>query len=563
MFPVPSRGRDLEEAQPRIIARESKDDHAADGETSLPSKDLLRELEKVASPPEEHSLDGVKEPEIGSAASVAPEESDEVPVEKEQSESREDATVKLEEAAVSEESELAAEVSGEVPVEKKGESELASEEAKFPDATSISKDEAEAIPPSKDLVQELEKLSVSTETPDVPKLKDQESELAAPVAQKESGKVTAEKEEDAALVSPEIPSRTVVKAETPSEDEDAYEEANEDHEVEDDEPGVPEESSNGEPTEGETSPLAVSSTVFEEPKREEDTVAVSGAPKEANKVGSDEMIFSSEEKELSLHESNTEEANASTAAIVEDNSVDSNGAASLEEPTFSVAPEQASREVVLSANDSEPSPVESPDIVSKDVAEKREQESASSINLKESPMDLKFENDAVIPSPAKKYTALKAVDADIPPLKSETTGSDGTTEEESKITQNVIEKSVVEPQAENGDWDADEEDDEDENDDEDDDEDEEVDVDMDTAKALAELANAVSGKSGRFIEHQGRVLLFAPDCVLTFHAVCSRVFVFPFCCRVSHLSCFSLLLGPSLFFYLDVGRLFRLYFSLK
>nr|A9SY65.1 RecName: Full=Translocase of chloroplast 108, chloroplastic; AltName: Full=108 kDa chloroplast outer envelope protein [Physcomitrium patens] len=81
-----------------------------------------------------------------------------------------------------------------------------------------------------------------------------------------------------------------------------------------------------------------------------------------------------------------------------------------------------------------------------------------------------LEDPEVVPSPAKMYTALKAVDGDMPVLKSEN-GNDGDTD-----------ANTADEDNENDEDDVDEDEDED-------------DADMDTAKALAELA-MTAGKSG-------------------------------------------------------------------
>nr|A9SV59.1 RecName: Full=Translocase of chloroplast 101, chloroplastic; AltName: Full=101 kDa chloroplast outer envelope protein [Physcomitrium patens] len=103
-----------------------------------------------------------------------------------------------------------------------------------------------------------------------------------------------------------------------------------------------------------------------------------------------------------------------------------------------------------------------------------------------------IEGPAVVSSPAKMYTALKAVDDEMPPLKSENKAVVETEKVESKPRG----FSAIDFAEEDGDSDADAEDEDDEDDEDDDeDDDDEDDKDMVTAKALAELANASGKKS--------------------------------------------------------------------
>ena len=131
----------------------------------------------------------------------------------------------------------------------------------------------------------------------------------------------------------------------------------------------------------------------------------------------------------------------------------------------------------------------SPEVSEVRIVEEGKVEEADSAVAKEDLSKDVVEDSGVVPSPANLYTALKAVDDELPALKSE----NGNVAETEDVQSKSRGFSAVDFTGEDGDSDADAEDEDEENDDDDDEDEDET--DMDTAKALAELANAV-GKSG-------------------------------------------------------------------
>lgn len=119
--------------------------------------------------------------------------------------------------------------------------------------------------------------------------------------------------------------------------------------------------------------------------------------------------------------------------------------------------------------------------------ETKAEETADSAALKEELSKEDVEGPAAVPNPAKLFSALSAVDNELSALKS----GNGDVAETENVQ--VKPRSFSAADFTGDDSDADAEDEDDENDDDDDDDEDET--DMDTAKALAELANAV-GKSG-------------------------------------------------------------------
>lgn len=173
--------------------------------------------------------------------------------------------------------------------------------------------------------------------------------------------------------------------------------------------------------------------------------------------------------------------------------------ASKVQSALSTASESAEQE----STDSTSGPIAVAEKLSPEIAEVRIVEEAnveepdSTISTEELSKEVVGDS-GVVPSPANLFTALKAVDDDLPALKSE----NGNVVETENVQSKPRGFSAVDFTGEDGDSDADAEDEDEENDDDDDeDDDDEDETDMDTAKALAEFANAV-GKSGNLMfEH--------------------------------------------------------------
>ena len=529
--PVTTGGAAEEGALPRIIARESRDEDEV--ETSGPSKDLIRELEKLDATRtrQEPQQEEYKPPAVSATAEDEPEDASPPALEEDMGEATsvkdEPQTPAIEEAVKVDEPETPATedaVKADEPETPATEETLKADEpetAEAPVTQEVSKDGPERAA-SSSLLYELEKLNASRPQSAIPEdvltIERNAEEISTPDAPESADEVPTENVQDSSMSPPhasqdapktqesssDVPERAASSSllyelekmnasraqsaapeNAPAEEENAEVSA----------PSAPEEADEV-ATEKESSleSLGTSQEPDEsaaEKESEESTPEVLNAPEAPMEIATQkspgsatgEDIFEDSQEDHPVEEEDERVSGAQPSMVSEDKPTED------ETTPLAVAPsvfEQSANDNV-GTEESKQDAETVPEAATEGVAAKEEEGPVFSRDLKQLPKEV-TEDPAVVPSPAKLYTALKAVDTDTPIVESETLDAKEVTDEEVKAPISATEEAVGVPLAANGDSDADVEDE--------DDEDDEGEIDMDSAKVLAELTNTV-GKSGK------------------------------------------------------------------
>ena len=515
--PVTTGGAADEGALPRIIARESRDEDEV--ETTAPSKDLIRELEKLDATrsKQEPQQEQYNPPAVSATAEDEPEDANPPALEEDMGEATsvkdEPQTPSIEEAVKLDEPETPATeeiVNADEP-----------ESTEVPVTQEVSKDGPERTA-SSSLLYELEKLNASRPQSAIPEnelSKERNAEeISTPGAPESADEAATENAQDSSVSSlnasqdepkpqessSDVPDRTASSSllyeleklnasraqsaapeNAPAEEENAEVSA----------PSAPEEADEV-ATEKESS-LASLGTSQEpdesaaENKSEESTPEVLNAPEAPMEIATQrspgsatgEDIFEDSQEDHPVEEEEEDErvSGAQPSMVSEDKPTED------ETTPLATAPSVFEQSAIdnVGPEESKQDAETVPQVTTEGVVAKEEEGPVFSRDLL--PKEV-TEDPAVVPSPAKLYTALKAVDTDTPTVESETLDAKEVTDEEVKAPISTTEEAVGVPLAANGDSDADVEDE--------DDEDDEGEIDMDSAKVLAELANTV-GKSGK------------------------------------------------------------------
>lgn len=501
--PVTTGGGAGEGALPRIIARESRDEDEV--ETTAPSKDLIRELEKLdaARTKQEPQQEDYNPPAVSATVEDEPENTNPPALEEDMGEAtsvkHETQIPATEEAVKADEPEAAA-----VPVTQQ-----------------VTKDGPERTA-SSSLLYELEKLNASRSQRGIPEnvrtKEENAEEIPAPGAPESADEVATENVQGSSMSSLDASQDAPKPQESSSDVPERTASSSLLYELEKlnasraqsavpknaevSAPSAPEESDEV-ATEKESSfaSLGTSQGAGEsaaEKKGKEFTAGVLNAPEATTEIATQRSLGSltgddifEDSQENQPVEEDERVAGAQPSIVSEDKPTED------EKTPPAVAPSVFEQAVIdnVGPEDSKQDGETVPEVATEGVAGKGEEGPFFSRDLKQLPKEV-TQDPAVVPSPAKLYTALKAVDTDTPKVESETVDAKEETDGEVKPPISATEEAVGVPLAANGDSDADVEDEDDEEDDEEDDDDDEGDIDMDSAKVLAELANAV-GKPGK------------------------------------------------------------------